>query len=135
MNCLRQSIGQTQKYAYAHHIQRLMVIGNFALLTGLAPKFVNEWYLIVYADAFEWVELPNVSGMVLFADGGYLASKPYAAGGAYINRMSNYCQNCRYRVAEKKVAMPALQLSLLALSYQEPRQAWQQRPINDLPIS
>ncbi len=101
MNCLRQSIGQTQKYAYAHHIQRLMVIGNFALLTGLAPKFVNEWYLIVYADAFEWVELPNVSGMVLFADGGYLASKPYAAGGAYINRMSNYCQNCRYRVAEK----------------------------------
>ena len=101
MNCLRQSIGQTQKYAYAHHIQRLMVIGNFALLTGLAPKFVNEWYLIVYADAFEWVELPNVSGMVLFADGGYLASKPYAAGGAYINRMSNYCQNCRYKVAEK----------------------------------
>ncbi len=101
MNCLRQSIGQTKKYAYAHHIQRLMVIGNFALLTGLAPKFVNEWYLIVYADAFEWVELPNVSGMVLFADGGYLASKPYAAGGAYINRMSNYCQNCRYKVAEK----------------------------------
>ncbi len=101
MNCLRQSIGQTKKYAYAHHIQRLMVLGNFALLTGLAPKFVNEWYLIVYADAFEWVELPNVSGMVLFADGGYLASKPYAAGGAYINRMSNYCQNCRYKVAEK----------------------------------
>ena len=101
MNCLRQSIGQTQKYAYAHHIQRLMVLGNFALLAGLAPKFVNEWYLIVYADAFEWVELPNVSGMVLFADGGYLASKPYAAGGAYINRMSNYCQNCHYKVAEK----------------------------------
>ena len=101
MNCLRQSIGQTKKYAYAHHIQRLMVLGNFALLAGLAPKFVNEWYLIVYADAFEWVELPNVSGMVLFADGGYLASKPYAAGGAYINRMSNYCQKCRYKVAEK----------------------------------
>jgi deoxyribodipyrimidine photolyase-related protein len=101
MNCLRQYIGQTKKYAYAHHIQRLMVLGNFALLAGLAPKFVNEWYLIVYADAFEWVELPNVSGMVLFADGGYLASKPYAAGGAYINRMSNYCQNCRYKVAEK----------------------------------
>ena len=108
MNCLKQSIGQTQKYAYAHHIQRLMVLGNFALLAGLAPKFVNEWYLIVYADAFEWVELPNVSGMVLFADGGYLASKPYAAGGAYINRMSNYCQNCRYKVAEKtgSVACP-----------------------------
>ncbi len=101
MNCLSQSIGQTRQYAYAHHIQRLMVLGNFALLAGLAPKSVNEWYLIVYADAFEWVELPNVSGMVLFADGGYLASKPYAAGGAYINRMSNYCQKCRYKVAEK----------------------------------
>jgi len=101
LNCLRQVIVQTRDLAYAHHIQRLMVVGNFALLAGLDPMAVNQWYLIVYADAFEWVELPNVSGMVLFADGGYLASKPYAAGGAYINRMSNYCQNCRYKVAEK----------------------------------
>ena len=101
MNCMRQSIDQTRRYAYAHHIQRLMVLGNFALLAGLDPRQVNEWYLVVYADAYEWVELPNVSGMVLFADGGYLASKPYAAGGAYINRMSNYCANCSYKVEKK----------------------------------
>ena len=101
MNCMAQSIDQTRRYAYAHHIQRLMVLGNFALLAGLDPRQVNEWYLVVYADAYEWVELPNVSGMVLFADGGYLASKPYAAGGAYISRMSNYCANCRYKVAKK----------------------------------
>ena len=101
MNCLHQSISQTERYAYAHHIQRLMVLGNFALLAGLDPSMVNEWYLVVYADAYEWVELPNVSGMVLFADGGYLASKPYAAGGAYINRMSNYCKNCSYKVTAK----------------------------------
>ena len=101
MNCLAQSIDATRRYAYAHHIQRLMVLGNFALLAGIRPDQVNEWFLVVYADAYEWVELPNVSGMVLFADGGYLASKPYAAGGAYINRMSNYCGNCRYKVAQK----------------------------------
>ena len=101
MNCMHQSISQTERYAYAHHIQRLMVLGNFALLAGLDPTMVNEWYLVVYADAYEWVELPNVSGMVLFADGGYLASKPYAAGGAYINRMSNYCKNCAYKVTAK----------------------------------
>ena len=101
MNCMQQSIDQTRKWAYANHIQRLMVLGNFALLAGLSPKEVNEWYLIVYADAFEWVELPNVSGMVLFADGGLLASKPYAASGAYINRMSNYCTSCRYSPTRK----------------------------------
>ncbi|SFL03426.1 cryptochrome/photolyase family protein [Shimia haliotis] len=101
MNCLSQSFGQTIKWAYAHHIQRLMVIGNFALLAGLSPDEVNEWFFIVYADAFEWVELPNVSGMILFADGGVLASKPYAASGAYINRMSNYCAGCRYKPSVK----------------------------------
>lgn len=101
MNCLRQCVAETQQNAYAHHIQRLMVLGNFALLAGLDPAEVNEWYLIVYADAFEWVELPNVSGMALFADGGLLASKPYAASGAYINRMSNYCRQCRYKVSLK----------------------------------
>ena len=101
MNCMKQSIDQTRRYAYAHHIQRLMVLGNFALLAGIAPRHVNEWYLVVYADAYEWVELPNVSGMVLFADGGYLASKPYASSGAYINRMSNYCAGCRYKVMRK----------------------------------
>jgi deoxyribodipyrimidine photolyase-related protein len=101
MNCLSQCVDETKRHAYAHHIQRLMVLGNFALLAGIHPDFVNEWYLIVYADAYEWVELPNVSGMILFADGGFLASKPYAASGAYINKMSNYCQNCAYNVDEK----------------------------------
>jgi deoxyribodipyrimidine photolyase-related protein len=78
-----------------------MVLGNFALITGLAPDQVNDWYLSVYADAYEWVELPNVTGMVLFADGGVLASKPYAAGGSYINKMSNYCKTCRYKPTVK----------------------------------
>ena len=104
MLCMAQAVDSTRKYAYAHHIQRLMVLGNFALLAGLAPAQVNAWFLIVYADAYEWVELPNVSGMVLFADGGYLASKPYAAGGAYINRMSNYCRDCHYKVSQKNGA-------------------------------
>ena len=101
MNCLRQCVLETKQNAYAHHIQRLMVLGNFALLTGIDPKQVNEWFLIVYADAFEWVEMPNVTGMILFADGGYLASKPYAAGGNYIHKMSNYCEKCSYKVTQK----------------------------------
>ncbi|MBL55435.1 MAG: cryptochrome/photolyase family protein [SAR116 cluster bacterium] len=101
MRCLKTCVQDTRKFAYAHHIQRLMVLGNFALLAGLHPDEVNEWYLIVYADAYEWVELPNVSGMVLYADGGLLASKPYAAGGAYIDRMSDYCSSCRYKVKQK----------------------------------
>lgn len=104
MNCLRQCVSETYDNAYAHHIQRLMVLGNFALIAGLAPEEVNNWYLLVYADAYEWVELPNVSGMVLFADGGVLASKPYAASGAYINKMSNYCKDCHYSVKEKNGA-------------------------------
>jgi deoxyribodipyrimidine photolyase-related protein len=98
MNCLRQCIGQTKSEAYAHHIQRLMVTGAFALMAGIDPKQVCEWYLCVYADAYEWVELPNTHGMALFADGGVLASKPYAASGKYINRMSDYCKSCRYDV-------------------------------------
>lgn len=101
LNCMKQCIKATAANAYAHHIQRLMVLGNFALLAGLDPDAVNEWYLIVYADAYEWVELPNVTGMILFADGGYFASKPYAAGGAYINKMSDYCKGCDYNVKEK----------------------------------
>lgn len=76
-------------------------MGNFALLAGLDVAQVNEWYLIVYADAYEWVEMPNVAGMILYADGGYLASKPYAASGAYIYRMSDYCKNCSYSVTKK----------------------------------
>ena len=101
MNCLSQCVKETKENAYAHHIQRLMVLGNFCLLTGVDPKFVNEWFLVVYADAYEWVEMPNVSGMILYADGGYLASKPYIAGGAYIKRMSDYCKNCSCKVNKK----------------------------------
>ncbi|WP_236037387.1 cryptochrome/photolyase family protein [Belnapia arida] len=98
MNCIRQVVRQTRDLAYAHHIQRLMVTGNFALLAGLDPAEVNEWYMAVYADAYEWVELPNTHGMALHADGGVIASKPYAASGAYINRMSDYCRLCAYDV-------------------------------------
>ncbi|MBU2090272.1 MAG: cryptochrome/photolyase family protein, partial [Alphaproteobacteria bacterium] len=91
MACVREAVTQTRQQAYAHHIQRLMVTGNFALLAGIDPHELHLWYLSVYADAYEWVELPNTVGMSQFADGGLLASKPYAASGAYINRMSNYC--------------------------------------------
>jgi deoxyribodipyrimidine photolyase-related protein len=101
MNCVRHAVGQTKRLAYAHHIQRLMVTGNFALLAGIDPHQLHEWYLSVYADAFEWVEMPNTIGMSLFADGGFLASKPYAASGAYINRMSDYCHGCRYNVKDR----------------------------------
>jgi len=101
MNCMAQAIGQTEALAYAHHIQRLMVTGNFALLAGVDPAEVQEWYLAVYADAYEWVEAPNTAGMSQFADGGLFATKPYVSSGAYINRMSNHCRNCHYNVREK----------------------------------
>ena len=101
MHCLAQAIGQTIDHGYAHHIQRLMITGNFALIAGIDPHQVHVWYLEVYADAYEWVEMPNTIGMALFADGGLLGSKPYAAGGAYINRMSNYCGTCRYDVKKR----------------------------------
>lgn len=104
MNCMSQCVKETKENAYAHHIQRLMVLGNFALLAGLRPDEVNDWYHLVYADAYEWVELPNVSGMVLHADGGVLGSKPYAASGSYINKMSNYCGSCSYKPAKKNGA-------------------------------
>lgn len=100
MNCLRHCIGQTLDYGYAHHIQRLMVTGLFALLLGVDPKAVHEWYLAVYLDAVEWVELPNTLGMSQYADGGIMASKPYVASGKYIQRMSNYCEPCHYNPAK-----------------------------------
>ena len=101
MRCLAQAIAQTRDEAYAHHIQRLMITGNFALLAGIDPAEVHEWYLAVYADAYEWVEAPNVIGMSQFADGGIVASKPYVSGGNYINRMSDHCAGCAYDVAVK----------------------------------
>jgi deoxyribodipyrimidine photolyase-related protein len=96
MACLRAAIGQTLERGYAHHIQRLMVSGLFALLLGVRPRAVHEWYLAVYVDAVEWAELPNTLGMSQYADGGWLASKPYVASGRYVDRMSNYCRGCRY---------------------------------------
>lgn len=96
MACLAQAIGQSLSQAHAHHIQRLMVIGNFALLAGLDPAAVHQWYLGIYIDAFEWVEAPNTLGLSQYADGGLLATKPYISGGAYILRMSDYCQGCIY---------------------------------------
>jgi deoxyribodipyrimidine photolyase-related protein len=101
LRCLAESVGQTKREAYAHHIQRLMVLGNFALLAGIDPKAVSDWFLVVYFDAYEWVEMPNVIGMSQFADGGAIASKPYVSSGAYIDRMSDYCGRCRYDVKKK----------------------------------
>ena len=101
MNCFDQSVNQISKYAYAHHIQRLMITGNFALLAGLDVQKVCDWYLEVFVDAVEWVELPNTLGMALFADGGFLGSKPYAASANYINKMSDYCRTCKYSYKNK----------------------------------
>lgn len=101
MNCMAKVIDQTRREAHSHHIQRLMVTGNFALLIGARPAEVCEWYLAVYADAYEWVEMPNVLGMALYADHGVMGSKPYAAGGAYIDRMSDFCKSCSYKLKEK----------------------------------
>jgi deoxyribodipyrimidine photolyase-related protein len=96
MNCIKEVVQHTQEYAYSHHIQRLMITGNFALIAGIDVKEVQKWYLAVYSDAYEWVEMPNTLGMALFADGGIIASKPYAASGKYINKMSNFCKSCFY---------------------------------------
>jgi deoxyribodipyrimidine photolyase-related protein len=101
MACLSHAVRQTREDAYAHHIQRLMVTGNFALLAGVDPAQVHDWYLSVYIDAFEWVEAPNTLGMSQYADGGLLGSKPYVSSGAYIDRMSDYCGNCAYSVKAK----------------------------------
>ncbi len=101
MQCMHQAISQSLTQSYAHHIQRLMVTGNFALITGCQPSQVDAWYLGIYLDAIEWVEMPNTRGMALFADGGIIATKPYASSGSYINKMSDYCQSCHYQVKEK----------------------------------
>lgn len=118
MNCMREALAHTHDHAYSHHIQRLMITGNFALLAGIDPKAVHEWYLAVYADAYEWVEAPNTIGMALHADGGLMASKPYAASGNYIKRMSNFCTGCAYdpsvSVGERACPFNALYWDFLA---------------------
>ena len=96
MKCLSHSIGQSLDHAYAHHIQRLMVTGNFALLAGIDPDLVDEWYLGIYIDAIEWVEITNTRGMSQFADGGIVATKPYVSSANYMNKMSHYCGQCTY---------------------------------------
>jgi len=101
MNCMKHAINQSLDTAYAHHIQRLMITGNFCLLTEMDPEQVDSWYLGIYIDAIEWVEMPNTRGMSQFADGGLIATKPYAASGNYINKMSDYCKDCHYNVKEK----------------------------------
>jgi deoxyribodipyrimidine photolyase-related protein len=101
MACVADVVTQARRHAYAHHIQRLMVTGNLAMLLGVHPDPVDDWYMVVFADAFEWVEMPNTRGMATFADGGIVGSKPYAASGAYIDRMSDYCAGCRYSVKQK----------------------------------
>ncbi len=101
MKCLQHSITQSLNYAYAHHIQRLMVTGNFALLTGVHPDEVDNWYLGIYIDALDWVEITNTRGMSQFADGGIVGSKPYVSSAAYIDKMSNYCGNCYYNKVKK----------------------------------
>jgi deoxyribodipyrimidine photolyase-related protein len=97
MNCMKQTVNDTMQHGYAHHIQRLMVTGMFGILAEISPREVEAWYLAVYVDAVEWVELPNVAGMALYANGGRFTSKPYVASGAYIKRMSNYCSGCQYK--------------------------------------
>jgi len=101
MNCLKHAITQSLDEAYAHHIQRLMIIGNYALLTMTDPDEVDNWYLGIYIDAIEWVEITNTRGMSQFADGGIVATKPYVSSANYINKMSNYCSGCHYSHTKK----------------------------------
>lgn len=116
MHCVAEAVNMTRKHACSHHIQRLMVTGNFANLAGLDVRAVCDWYLAVYADAYEWVELPNTLGMALYADGGIVASKPYIASGAYINRMSDFCKDCRYD-PRKRTGEDACPFTLLYWDY------------------
>ncbi|MEL4895512.1 cryptochrome/photolyase family protein [Crocosphaera sp. Alani8] len=101
MNCLKQSLRQVEETGYGHHIQRLMVLGNFALIVGVSPQAVNDWFHSAFIDAYDWVMVPNVIGMGQFADGGILASKPYAASANYINKMSDYCKSCVYKRTQR----------------------------------
>jgi deoxyribodipyrimidine photolyase-related protein len=141
MACLRDVVTQTLRTGYAHHIQRLMVTGNFALLLGVEPRLVHEWYLAVYVDAIEWVEAPNTLGMSQFADGGRMVSKPYAASGRYIERMSDYCTGCRFdpgdATSEKACPFTTLYWDFLDRHrerfWNHPRAAMQWRSLDRVP--
>lgn len=141
MRCMAESIGQTLEHGYAHHIQRLMVTGLFAQLLGVAPREIHAWYLAVYVDAVEWVELPNVIGMSQYADGGRMVSKPYVASGRYIQKQSNYCANCRYdpgeSVGERACPFTTLYWDFLirheATFRDRPRAAMQWRSLDRVP--
>ena len=122
MNCMKQCIGQTLKNGYSHHIQRLMVTGMFGVTAQISPQAVCDWYLAVYVDAVEWVELPNVAGMALFANGGRFTSKPYIASGAYVKRMSNYCTGCKYD-PEARVGANACPISTLYWNFLDQHEA------------
>jgi deoxyribodipyrimidine photolyase-related protein len=143
MNCLRQALGQTLAYGYAHHIQRLMITGNFALLAEIEPRAVADWYLAAYVDAVEWAELPNTAGMALYANGGRFTSKPYVASGAYVKRMSNYCAGCRYdpavRTGDRACPFTTLYWNFLdrhaAAFARNPRTALMARNVERLPAA
>ncbi len=118
MNCLSKSISQSLEHAYAHHIQRLMVTGNFALLAGIDPAALDVWYLGIYIDAIEWVEITNTRGMSQFADGGIVGTKPYVSSANYIQKMSNYCGQCAYD-AKKKTGHGACPFNSLYWNFYE----------------
>ena len=122
MNCMKQCIGQTLKNGYSHHIQRLMVTGMFGVTAQISPQAVCDWYLAVYVDAVEWVELPNTAGMALFANGGRFTSKPYVASGAYVKRMSNYCNGCKYE-PEARVGASACPMTTLYWNFLDRHEA------------
>jgi len=123
MYCIADAVNNLRRYGINHHIQRLMITGNFALIAGVNPQAVNEWYWLAYADAYEWVVTPNVLGLSLYADGGLIATKPYAASANYINRMSDYCQHCKYdhRLKTGDTACPfnSLYWDFLARNYEK----------------
>jgi deoxyribodipyrimidine photolyase-related protein len=122
MNCMKQCIGQTLKNGYSHHIQRLMVTGMFGVTAEISPQKMCDWYLAVYVDAVEWVELPNTAGMALFANGGRFTSKPYVASGAYVKRMSNYCGGCKYE-PETRVGATACPMTTLYWNFLDKHEA------------
>lgn len=122
MNCMRQSIGQSLTNGYSHHIQRLMITGMFGVTAQITPQQLCDWYLAVYVDAVEWVELPNTAGMALFANGGRFTSKPYIASGAYVKRMSNYCSGCRYQ-PEARTGADACPMTILYWNFLDEHEA------------